>query len=705
MTFGLIGWLKSQYHDLDYEVPVWYPSKDQADSREWLITNGLGGYSMSTVSSAHRRRYHGILVTAIDPPRERHVVLSKIEELVTIDGVEHDLATNHWESGVVSPTGYKKIESFTTLPVPTWVYELGGHYLVKQLNLSYATNQVTLGYTFIPRPQSRSHATIRCRFLVGFRSFHSEVTGSSDDRYPQFISPSQSVIILNESAHRLCLAWTSGAYSAEKQWWWDFHWAEEAARGLPDREDLYLVGSVTSELEDSKEFSIGASFEKPIDRPSLKATVIETLNRQKKLIALGKLPKGQKTDMLLLACDRFLVAPSWSNQDALKSDGKGNSDTETPAVYVIEGYPWFNDSGRAAMISLPGLTLATKRHGLAKKILETYSHQMQDGLIPNRMLDKIQGGPKTEYTAADITLWFAWSLYLYHRATKDLDTVRRLLPKLKEAAKHYINGTNVGIKIDAIDGLLVCSSLTNEFSWMDTKVADIPITPRSGKAVDLNALWYNFLETLLYLSAVAGEETDAELEKLKEMSALAKKSMQNFWNAERNCLFDVIDRTSNPRIDESVRPNQLLAVSMPFRAFDPQQTKSILIAVESELLTPMGLRTLSASDSSYQGTFGCGFSHADQYHRDLSYHQGTAWPWLLGAYCDALVNVFGIIPETSTRVSLILQPLFGHMVDEACLGGVSEIFDGNRPHLARGSVAHALATAELMRWHNWQLRN
>lgn len=692
MTFGLTSWLKKQFPDLIYEVPLWYPSREQADQREWLITNGLGGYSSGTVGGAHRRRYHGLLVSALDPPHGRHMILSRVDELLEVDGVEYELATNHWASGVVSPTGYKYLESFTNLPVPTWVFELRGHYLIKQVTLGWGTDTVQIGYYWLPDPERDSpDARLTVRFLAGFRSFHDTVHGSSDDRYPQFVSPKHSVIILNESAHRLCLTWSNGTYEARRQWWWDFQWPEETARAQPDKEDLFLVGCVTTTLQRDEQFSIAGSLDKPVEKPDCHAAVNDALQRQRTLLKTANLPKSPRAEILALACDQFLVS------DKTAEDGK---------LYVIEAYPWFNESGRAAMIGMNGLTLSTRRFDDARRILKTYSARMVNGMLPNRLLEEPGKGRDTtlEYGAADVTLWWAWALDAYQKRTRDAAFVQEQIPLLLDAAKHYIAGTTGGVKADT-DGLLRCVRAQHEFTWMDAEVANIPITPRSGKAVEICALWYNFLETVLDLAAIAAVE-DPLLEQIKSISASCKSSMQKFWNSDTLCLNDVIEPNGNVNAppNAAIRPNQLVAIALPHRAFQPQQEKQILTVAEAQLLTPQGLRTLAPNDPGYQGIFGCGFSHADQYHRDLSYHNGTAWPWLLGMYCDAILNVYGSTPETTSRIGLILQPLLTHLNDEACLGSISEIFDGNRPHLPRGCLAHALAVSETMRWLNWQIR-
>ncbi|MBP6351427.1 MAG: glycogen debranching enzyme family protein [Candidatus Obscuribacter sp.] len=720
MTFGLTGWLKSRHRELDYEIPVWFPSREKRDNREWLVVNGLGGYAMGTVCGASRRRYHCVLASALTPPVSRSIVLSRVEEQISIDGIEYELATNAWASGVVSPTGYKHLECFTTMPTPTWVYELNGHYLIKRLVMPHGKNEVYLGYTFVPDPDKpEPEVKLSARFLIGFRDFHSEVKGSSDDRYPQFVSPNQTMIILNESGARLCLAWKEGEYEAQKQWWWGYKWIEESSRGEPDTEDLFFVGCVSMKMQGDKEYSIGASFENAISMPDCQTAVEEVIARQSFLTRRASLPRSTKTDMLVLTCDQFLV-PAF--ETAVPSIGRRHRekliDPNLPPsrLSVIEGYPWFNDSGRAALTALPGLTLATRRFAEAAAILRTFADRYKDGLIANRTLDPLPpvtslSRPGLEFRSLDTGLWLAWSLYQYYRITRDKALLIELLPRLLAIYRDLTDATVYGITVDS-DGLISTNLSGEEFSWMDARVADIPITPRPGKAVELNALWYNFLETTVFLSGEIKDDAaidTAQIDQIKETGKNVLSSMAKFWDSERNCLFDIIEVPPGPgekgrKKDESVRPNQLLAVSLPFRTFSREQEKSILHCVETQLLTPMGVRTLSMEDSQYQSSYGCGFDHADQYHRDLSYHQGTAWTWLLGSYIEALINVYGPVPDTINRVRLLLNPLLEHFTEESLLGGISEIFDGGRPHLPRGCPNHAQAVAECMRWQNWLLK-
>ncbi len=678
MTFGLPSWLRSTYPSLSYEVPIWYPTTEQPDYREWLVTNGLGGYASSTISGAHTRRYHGLLVSALKPPVDRHVVLSKVDAAVSIDGLEYELATSHWASGVVSPTGYKLLESFTTLPVPTWVYNLDGHYLIKQLCLPRASNSVHLAYFWLPdQDNPPQEVTIKLQFLTAFRGFHKEARGAAGKEYPQSFSDKGANIGLNGSDSRLFLSWNTGEYRVERQWWWGFHWPEEAARGLPDQEDLFLLGELVAPLVPDKPVNVCASLAEPAESPECQSVINQTIMRQRHLLAVADLPRTQEMNELVLGCDNYLV----------RRDVRG-----TPGLTILAGYPWFTDFGRDAMISLAGLTLSTRRYDEAREILRTWSSLLSDGLIPSRFPEHSE---KAEYQAADTTLWWGWALYQLLQATRDESFLAEQYPLLRNAADHYLRGTRNGIRVDARDGLLTCGSPDAEMTWMDTRVATIPITPRSGKPVELSALWYNLLRTLIFFAKRLKEP----IEDLEEMAQLTEKSIQKFWNNERQCLYDVLEPGQNPaaKPDDAVRPNQLFAISLPFRAFSQIQEKSILDTIDEELLTPFGLRSLSAQHPSYQGRYGCGLTRPDAYHRDISYHQGTVWPWLLGAYADALLNIFGPQPETYAKIRILFQPLMAHLSQAGCVGAISEIFDGDPPHQPRGAPAKAWSIAELMR--------
>lgn len=690
MTFGLISWLKSIFRDLNYEVPVWYPSRERLDTREWMLTNGIGGYSSATLSGAHTRRYHALLVAALNAPRNRHIVLSKADEILTVNGIVYKLGTNIWDKGVVSPPGYRNLESFTYLPSPTWVFEIDGHYLIKQLALDWHSNDLHIAYWWLPdRGQPPAEAKIEIQFLTAFRYYHDNVDGDTTKLYQQLVAPEESTILLNDSGRRLCLNWNKGEYRAENQWWWNHHWPEESARATRDSEDLFLAGTLTSRLKVGEPLLIGASLDKTVDDLDIFNAVQKRVKRQRLLIEKANLPRSHASDLLVLACSSYLVSEDASNAHA---------------NCIIEGFPWFADSGRAEALALPGLTLATHRYEDAKQIIINLTHRIVNGLAPNLFLDTPHDASSedmsrmAEYGSADVTLWLGWALYQFYLSTQDKAFVGTQLPLLMEAADHYIKGTNCGLEIDPKDGLLRCSDPNHAYSWFDKRVAGMPLTPRLGKPVELSALWYNFLSTLIFLA----EELNlpaSSFERFLPLADLCKISMQKFWNEDALCLFDVFEKQTNAGLknDESVRPNQLIAVSLPFRAMTKSQERSILMVLENALLTPYGLRSLSADDPSYTSRYGCGFSHADQYHRDLSYEHGVAWPWLLGQYCDAFLNVKGESESTYQKITELYKPLLEHFTDDGCLGQMSECFDGSAPQLPHGAFAYAPAVAETIR--------
>jgi 4-alpha-glucanotransferase len=604
-----------------------------------------------------------------------------------VDGVSYELAANHWASGVVSPTGYRMLESFTTSPVPTWVYNIGGHYLIKQIALRHGTNEVRIGYFWVPdQDDVPTEASITVRFLSAFRDTDQQVKGYVDKRYEQSIGAdgASTVVTLDKAYSKLHLSWNRGAYSPTEEWWWGFHWPEEANRGLPDSEDLFLIGELQAELDATRELTVCASLDRAAEEVSVKSLVEATMKRERDLIVKAALPRGQDTNQLILACDQFLVKRRAGNFDGLT---------------IVAGYQWSMDFGRDVMISLPGILLATRRFEEAKTVLATHSRYLSDGLIPSRFPDDTE---RPEYQSADATLWWAYALHAYYAATGDKAFITEQFPLLCQAADAHIKGTKHGIKVDPSDGLLSCGETGFELTWMDTRVAEIPITPRSGKPVEVCALWYNMLRVIEFFAQELGQEFP-----YSNLAELAEKSMQKFWNGDLQCLYDVLEprNRASEKPDDAVRPNQVIALSLPFRGLSNLQEKAILRVVDDELLTPVGLRTLSPQHRSYQGKYGCGLNRPDQYHRDLSYHQGTVWAWLLGPYCQALLNVFGPLPETYAKIKILMQPLVTHLMEEGCLCSISEIFDGNAPHVPHASPAKAWSVGETMRMIALCLRN
>ena len=663
------------------------------DNREFLTTNGLGSYCSASISGANTRRYHALLCAAETPPTARRVHLSRVDEVLRFEGGrQYALDTNFWHSGHVTQ-GYRYMQGFAVEPVPSWHYEFPEGYLIKQLAMTQGQNQLVIGYSWIAREPSNDLTLapeIDVKILVNNRDFHAETTGSDDWKFEQDVQKKFVRMKAFKDANELVISWDGGRYFRDDVWYWGYDWPRERERGLKDCEDCYLAGTLKSFLPHNKSLSVMATVCGPQERIKAheKAILIEEAvaavsNRNRVFLANVVNAGDQTVRSLALASADFVV-------ERKSTAGKS----------IIAGYHWFNDWGRDTMISLPGATLATKRFDDARSILQTFGNYLSEGMLPNNFPDK---GQTPAYNTSDATLWWAWALHKYYRATNDLVFVAEQLPLLEQVIEWHVTGTRYNLHVDPTDGLITGGDTTVQLTWMDAKCGDFVVTPRTGKCVEINALWYNFVMTVDYFFRElndAREEGDPPImpqTNYKRLGEMIAKGFQKFWMEDKRYLCDVI--LEDDSLDESVRCNQIFAASLPFRALSPQQCEDVIAIVESDLLTPMGLRTLSPHDKNYEGRYGQGLSSADQYHRDITYHQGTVWPWLLGAYVDALVLQRGHNDETMALISERLGELRKHVVREACLGSVSEIFDGDAPFQAQGCIAQAWSVCELLRIH------
>jgi len=689
MLFNLNQWLGNQVADSGFEGLTIDTSRRASDSNcEFVLTNGLGSFAAGDAfSGANTRRYHGLLVAALQPPVRRTLLFSHIDETVRVGGCAPvPLATNIWRSGA-SPEGYKLLEQFTISPVPTWVYQLPQGRLIKQVAMVPGKQQVVAGYTWIG--DNGEPVQVSLSLMVNHRDMHGETRGANDWHFQQNVSDRRISVKGWNEAQELVLRFDRGSYRQEGAWYWGYQWPREHERGLNDNEDCYHIGTIDVNLAAGESVSVvaelGGQDGERVD--SGIATIGDAVRRvyshQQKLLAAAGQPTDQYVRQLVLGADQFLV-----HRDS------------TDGATVIAGYHWFGDWGRDSMISLVGLTLSTGRYEEAKSILETFGRYASEGMLPNFFPDS---GQAPEYNTSDATLWWAWALYHYFQATADMEFVRKQLPLLDSVVEWHRQGTRHNLRLDQSDGLITGGEAGTQLTWMDAKCGDYVVTPRQGKAVEICALWYNFLRCLSLFhekSAAQGGQVDAAeaLRQAAEYSAMAattRQGMAKFWNEDKGCLYDVI--LDDGSKDASVRPNQLIALSLPFVALTPEQGGKILAVVEKELLTPLGLRTLSPSDPAYRGQYGGGHAQANQYERDITYHQGTVWPWPLGPWVDARLFAIG---ETQENVALILSQLttvMKHILGDAGIGSVSEIFDGDAPHTARGCVAQAWSVAELLR--------
>jgi predicted glycogen debranching enzyme len=611
-------------------------------TQEWLETNGLGGFASSTAAGMNTRRYHGLLTAATKPPVGRFVLLSKLEETLIIGGRRYDLSTNQFP-GVVHPQGYRYLQEFRRDPFPTSIYRVEGIEIEKRVFMIHSQNATVIEY------ESASECSLELRPLIAFRDFHG--TTHQNDAVDRALHIGAGTVSIAPYPDLPALHFGhNGAVDPAGDWYFNFEYSEELARGLDGHEDLFHPFT----LRFSGNAIVVASTE-PISAsqvPELKRAEIE----RRRNILRGAPLANPFIEQLTAAADQFIV-----------KRGELNS--------VIAGYHWFADWGRDTMISLPGLTLVTGHPDIARNILEAFAQSADRGMLPNRFPD---AGEAPEYNTVDATLWMFEAVRSYLHYTGDHGFVRdRLYPKLKEIVDWHFAGTRYGIRARA-DGLLACGEPGVQLTWMDAKVGDWVVTPRIGMPVEVQALWYNALCVLRDLGM------DASLGELAEKTRASFEAQ--FWNADAGCLYDVINGEAR---DTSIRPNQIFAVSLHHRMLPPEKEKLIVDVVTRELLTPLGLRTLSPHDPNYHPRY-----EGDVRERDSAYHQGTVWPWLMGPFISAYVKVHERSADARKQAEAWLKPFEEHL-KTAGLGQISEIADGDAPHTPRGCIAQAWSVAEL----------
>lgn len=629
-----------------------------SSSREWMETNGIGGYASSSVAGANTRRYHGLLVAATKPPLGRVVMLSKFEETLVIDGERFELSTNQYP-GTIHPEGYKYAVGFRLDPFPVWTYEVESLMIERSIYMIYGENTTVIQWKVTG--DDRPGISLEVRPLLAFRDHH-HLRQEKSDFNEDYAAADENVSIRPyPEMPSLHLGHNASGLEHQGYWYRDLDYAIEEERGFDHREDLFQPFCLNFDL--STTATIVASTE-----PRSVADVAKLQKAEMKRRAGLVAKAGAKDDIqkqLVLAADQFIV-------------GRGTGKT------VIAGYHWFSDWGRDTMIALPGLTLATNRPELAKSILIEFSDHISEGMLPNRFPD---AGETPEYNTVDATLWYFEAIRAYVDATGDMNLVRKLLyEKLADIVDWHLRGTRYGIKVDD-DGLLSAGEPGVQLTWMDAKIGDWVVTPRTGKAVEIQALWYN---ALCIMRGLADEFGDSEgLEKYKSLGARTKTSFDDqFWNDEADCLYDVIDGGEK---DASIRPNQIFAVSLPYSMLDAVKARRVVDKVEAGLLTPLGLRSLPANDPRYVARY-----IGSPFDRDASYHQGTVWSWLIGPFVDAYRKTHAENSSTGRRIDEITAGLRAHL-SEAMVGQISEIFDADPPHLPRGCAAQAWSVAELLR--------
>lgn len=646
---------------------------ERAEQREWLVTNGLGGYATGTVSGNLTRRYHGLLLAALNPPA-RTLLVSKIEEIVKSDRNEYALATNRWASGAVEPKGYLYIESCRLDgAVPVWRYAMGKTRLEKRIWMHQGEETTYVRYTLL---EADSPVELNCKVLVNYRDYHS-TTHAGDWRMGiEAVENGAKVEAFHEAVPFYLLS-REARCEIQHEWYRDFYLMMENERGLEDREDHLLAAMFYARLEEGQSATIVVSTNSAPELDGTNALELRR-NHQKTLLAswLAAEPRAAAAapgwiEQLVLAADQFII------RRLLPDESEGRS--------IIAGYHWFSDWGRDAMVSLSGLLLKTGRPEIAKNVLQAFARYIEDGMLPNNFADT---GGRPEYNTVDAALWFIQAVQQYFGGTGDTETLGELFPGLVQIMNAYTAGTRYNIHADEEDGLLFAGQSDMQLTWMDAKVFDRVVTPRIGKPVEVNALWYNAHRAMGALAGILGKDGQDFLKSAERI----RTSFGRFWNASRNCCYDVIDVPGSDN-DGTLRPNQIFAVSLRESPLSAEQQKAVVDICLDELHTPFGLRSLAPGENDYHGHYIGG-----PQRRDGAYHQGTAWGWLLGSFALAHCRVY----KSKKQARDLLAPL-ADRITTAGLGTLNEISDGDPPFSPRGCIAQAWTVGELLRtWHELQ---
>jgi predicted glycogen debranching enzyme len=626
-------------------------------SHEWLETNGLGGFASATLCGVNSRRYHGLLVASLKPPVDRNILLSKLDETIIVDEDRFELGTNQYPS-TVHPKGFQYLKNFNQDLFPVFTYEAGGIKLQKTIAAVHGENTTLIIYEVISAPK---HFTLEWLPLCSFRDMHA-LSHASDYIYKGYVFDDGIFRTKNyQDSPEFFISIPGTDFKPAATWFYDLEYLTELQRGQDFKEDLFSHGRFSITLDAGQKVGIIISTEDPTGKDVFKLYKKELSRRE---LLIKEYAWNENVKRLVLAADQFIV--------------KRGARLKT----IIAGYHWFTDWGRDTMISLTGLCLVTGRFEDAKKILKAFADSISQGMLPNRFPDT---GEIPEYNTVDATLWFFYAVFKYNQYTADVSFVKSLLPVLKNIIDHHIKGTRYQIHMDG-DGLLYAGEDGVQLTWMDAKIDSYVVTPRKGKAVEINALWFNALSILkeLYLQ-VTGDTRQAQV--YQDHAIRVQNSFNElFWNETRSCLYDFIDGEIK---NDDIRPNQIFAVSLPFKLLDKDRSMKVLEVVSQKLLTPRGLRSLSSDHKDFKQRY-----QGDRWERDNAYHQGTVWSFLLGPYIDAVISVKGSIGKK--EASHILKEFFTHF-EEAGIGTVSEIFDASPPYEAKGCIAQAWSVAELLR--------
>ncbi|HEY4643048.1 MAG TPA: amylo-alpha-1,6-glucosidase [Thermoanaerobaculia bacterium] len=639
--------------------------------REWLVTNGLGGYASGTLAGACTRRFHGLLIAAMPAPLGRVMMVNHFEEQLVTRERTWRLSAEEKTNTLLPDPGF--LEEFVLEKgLPVWRWSAGGIRFEKRVVMPHLQNTTYIVYRLLEAPEP---VTLELRVSLHFRPHEGLLNEPVSEHWT--VTEHDHGIELTDYRNYppLRLQFLGhGELHKDEQTFPGIIYRIEKARGYEFEGTLWSPGTIRFTIEPGHNAGLIASVESWDTLNAMDAgdACMAEHARRDRLLSIAKNAAADEfSAQLVLAADQFLISPRTRSADEARAYAAGD-DPRT----VIAGYHWFTDWGRDTMISLEGLTLATGRHREAGNILRTFATYIRDGLIPNLFPEGEHGGL---YHTADATMWFFHAVLRYIRYTNDRATLRALLPKMIDIIDHHLRGTRFGIHVDANDGLLSQGAEGYQLTWMDAKVGDWVVTPRRGKAVEINALWYN---ALCILADFLREEGDANSERMHDYATRVRESFnQRFWYEEGQYLYDVLDMN-----DPALRPNQIFAISLDHPVLDESKWARIVGIVQEKLLTPYGLRSLSQDHPDYKKAYD-----GDLRARDAAYHQGTVWGWLIGPFIDAWRKV-----HPDGDASQFLQAFPEHM-EHACIGTIAEVFDAEAPYQPRGCAAQAWSVAEVLR--------
>jgi predicted glycogen debranching enzyme len=657
---------------------------DPLATREWLVTNGLGGYASGTVSGVITRRYHGVLIAALEAPFGRTVMLSHIAEQLRFNHGQRVEFGGRELSGAADVRGADHLTEFRLeAGLPVWRYEVEGITIEKRLFLPYMQNTVHVIYELLGGAEL---VELALRPSVNFRAQELPVSEPLGWPYEfHAIGGDYQIGLLGSDLPtvRLNVFGSNATFTLKGKRIDNVLYPVEESRGYQARGNLWSPGYFRFTLQPGQRAALVASTESFETMKALgpEGALDAERGRRRRLLAQAS-PDAREgvAAELVLAADQFVVTPAGRSDEAARVRASGDE-----ARTIIAGYHWFTDWGRDTMIGLEGLTLVTGRHVEAGYILRTFAHHVRDGLIPNLFPE---GEKEGLYHTADATLWFFHAIARYLEYSRDRLTLSLLYPTLKQIVDHHVRGTKFGIHVDTNDGLLTQGAAGYQLTWMDAKVDGWVVTPRRGKAVEINALWFN---ALTLMEQWANELADAAASEYRDRAEHVRRSFNSrFWYAAGGYLYDVVDVIDSGETgdDAKCRPNQILAVALPHAVLDRMRWEPVVRTVREKLLTPVGLRSLAPDDPAFKARY-----FGDLRARDAAYHQGTVWAWLVGPFVDAWLKVY---PEDRVGAARAVEGFVPHL-DEACIGSISEIFDAEPPFTPRGCIAQAWSVAEVLR--------